>query len=417
MRGSLLWEASESLQSYLTFEHTRIRENGAPTVSGGVNDKAAFGTFGNAALASCAAININPGFPPGGPPSFPPPGVGTDGAPRCYGPHTFAGKFTSEGTFPVFSDLDGWGASGESTWTVNDWLTIKSITAYREMDVESSRDGDNTPANIFATQDFYEHEQFSEEVQFSGSVLDDHLKWLFGFYYFEEDDFNHNPVTLPVGARLSGGLYDNDSRAVFLQFTNHFTEKFAITFGARYTVDRKRFTPDQIALGDASQSNGSIFASTWPLTRGIYLSSTGPMPAGTRILLLQEFEQEFDDFNVMFNLAYDWTENMMTYVTYSEGFKSSGFDHRYGAPPIDAATGRLTNRPNTFEPETVNSYEIGMKSEWFDNSVRLNLAFFKTNYDNRQLIIRETFNPITFNGGSADIGGAEIELIWVPTER
>ena len=417
VRGSLLWEATDDFEAYVTFDYTRIRENGAPTVSAGVNDKMAFGTFGNGLLESCPTISVNPNFPGGGPPTFPPPGFGAGGAPGCYGPDTFAGPHTSEGTFPVFSNLDIWGVSGELKWDVNEWLTIKSITGYREMEMDSSRDADNTPANIFATQDYYDHEQITQEIQLSGSALDEHLHWLIGFYYFQEEGFNINPVILPVGSLQSGGFYDNESVAGFFQLTNNFTDNFALTIGGRYTVDKKRYTPDQFALGDASQGPGSIFATTWPRVAGLYLSSTGPMRAGQRILPFQEFDEEFDDFTVMFNLAYNWTDNFMTYFNFSEGFKSGGFDQRFAAPPIDPATGALTNAPSTFDPETVSSYEVGLKSEWFDNRLRMNLALFHTDYDNLQIIIRETFNPITFNGGSANIDGAEAELTWVPTDR
>jgi iron complex outermembrane receptor protein len=423
VRGSVLWDALDNFAGYLTFDYSRIRENGAPTVSGGVNDTMAFGTFGNGLLASCTAIVINnggfgpPAFGAGGPPSLPPPGVGAMGAPGCFGSDTFAGEFTSQGTFPVRSELDVWGVSGELTWEAADWLTIKSITGYREMEMESSRDGDNTPANIFATQDFYDHQQISQEVQFSGRLLDERLQWLFGLYYFQEDGFNINPVTLPVGAIQSGGLYDNESLAAFFQGTYSLTDRLDVTFGVRYTDDTKRFTPDQIALGDASMGVGSPFPNTWTNFAGIYLSSTGPMLPGDRILPFREFEKEFDDVSIMINFAYNWTDELMTYFTYSEGFKSGGFDQRFAAPPIDAATGLLTNAPDTFDPEFVKSYELGFKSQWLENRLRLNAAFFFTDYEDLQIIIRETFNPITFNGGEAEIKGAEFELTWVPTDR
>ncbi len=423
IRGSLLWQATEDFEVYVAFDYSVIRENGAPTVSGGVNDAAAFGTFGNGLLASCTVIVINngglgpPAFGAGGPPSLPPPGVGTGGAAGCYGPDTFAGEYISEGTFPVKSDLDVWGVSGELTWDVNEWLSIKSITGYREMEMESSRDGDNTPANIFATRDMYDHEQISQELQFSGQLMDERLQWLVGLYYFQEEGSNINPVILPVGSLQSGGFYDNDSYAAFFQSTYSVNDQLDLTFGIRYTEDTKRYMPDQIALGDASQGPGSIFGPTWTNFTGIYLSSTGPMLPGERILPFQEFKKKFDDVNVLANIAYNWTDELMTYFTYSEGFKTGGFDQRFAAPPIDPVTGALTNAPSTFDPETVKSFEIGVKSQWLDNRVRLNLALFHTDYSDLQLIIRETFNPITFNGGTANINGGEIELTWVPTDR
>jgi iron complex outermembrane receptor protein len=417
IRGSLLWDPTESFSAYATVDYTASRENGAPIVAGGVNDLQAFGTFGNALLASCTVVTINPNFPVSGPPSFPPPGVGVRGAPGCYGRDSFAGEHVSEGTFPVTSELDVWGISLELAWDVNELLSINSTTGYREMEMESARDGDNTPANIFATRDFYDHEQVSQELQFSGPLLEERLQWLLGFYYFQEEGFNVGPVILPAGAIHSGGFYDNDSLAVFFQGTYDVTDRLALTFGVRYTEDTKRFTPDQFAVGDASMAEGSIFGPTWPLLAGVYLSPTGPMLPGDRILPIQEFQEDFDDTSIMVTLAYDWTDQLMTYFTYSQGFKSGGFDQRFAAPPIDPDTGLPTGAPSTFDPETVDSYEIGVKSQWLENRLRLNAAVFYTDYQDLQIIIRETFNPITFNGGTADIAGGEVELTWVPTDR
>ena len=410
VRGSLLWEATDDFEAYMTFDYTRIRENGAPTVSAGVNDKMAFGTYGNGLLESCATVRVNPDFPASGPPTFPPPGAGAGGAPGCYGPDTFAGPYTSEGTFPVFSNVDVWGISGELKWEVNDWLTIKSITGYREMEMEASRDADNTPANILATSIYYDHGQTSQEIQLSGVALDEHLNWLLGFYYFQEDGNNPSSVILPTGSFNSGGFYDNESLAGFFHVTNDFTDNFALTIGGRYTLDKKRYKPDQYATGDASQGRDSIFGPTWPLLAGIYLSRRGPLRFGQRMLPFREFDEEFDDFTLIFNLAYNWTDELRTYVTFSEGFKSGGFDQRFAAAP-------LSGEPSTFDPEKVSSYEVGLKSEWFDNRLHLNLALFHTDYDSLQIVIRETVNPITFNGGSADIEGAEAELTWAPTDR
>ncbi len=406
-RAAALWDPTDKFELYLIADASRVRENGAPTVSNGVNDKQAFGTFGNALLDSCSVVNINPNFGAGGPPSFPPPGVGAGGAPGCVGPDSFIGPYKSEGTFPVKSNLDVWGVSADATWNVGELLKIESITAYREMSMDSSRDGDNTPANVFATIDIYRHHQFSQEFQFSGDLFESRLNWLFGLYYFQEDGKDLNPVFLPVGSIQSGGEYDNDSKAAFFQATYDLTQKLALTFGARYTKDTKRFTPDQFSLGDASASG--FFDNTWPNFAGFYLPSVGaPIPAGARLATFKEFKRNFDDTNFMLNLAYQVTDDVMVYGSYSEGFKSGGFDQRFTA---------FTPEPSSFKPEYANTYETGIKADLFEHRVRFNAALFHTDYKDLQIIIRESFNPITYNGGKATIKGGEAELSWVPTER
>jgi iron complex outermembrane receptor protein len=409
-RFSMLWTPSDTVEVFMAADATKIRENGTPGVNGGVNEAAAFGWLGNALLASCSGININPNFPNAGPPALPwPPTAGGASAPGCVNADTFLGEHKSGGTFPTKSDLDIWGASVEVSWDATDWMSIKSITAYRDMDMDSARDGDSTPANVFATIDIYEQQQFSQELQFSGVALEDRLQWLFGLYYFAEKGINLNPVTLPVGAFQSGGNFDNSSEAAFFQATYDVTDRLAFTFGIRYTEDTKHFRADQFVLGDQS-ATGFFSGPTWPLLPDIYASSDNQfVPAGDRIVSNTKFKEEFDDTNIMLNLSYQWTDTFMVYGTYSEGYKSGGFDQRF--------TKAFTARPSSFEPETVESYEVGFKSDLFDNRVRLNVAAFYTDYDDLQIIIRESFNPITFNGGEADIFGAEAELTWVPTDR
>jgi iron complex outermembrane receptor protein len=233
------------------------------------------------------------------------------------------------------------------------------------------------------------------------------MNWLFGLYYFQEEGSDLNPVFLPVGAIRSGGHYDNDSQAAFFQGTYDLTHQLALTFGVRYTEDTKRFTPDQISLGDASASG--FFGNTWPNFAGFYLPSVGaPIAAGDRLATFAEFKEKFDDTNFMLNLAYQLTDDVLVYGSYSEGFKSGGFDQRFTA---------FTVEPSTFRPETADSYEIGLKADLFDHKVRLNMALFHTDYDDLQIIIRETFNSITFNGGTATLEGGEAEFTWVPTDR
>ena len=66
-RGSLVWRPSDDIELFVTADYSRLRENGAPTVSGGLNDRQAFATFGNALLPECEAVRINPNFPRAGP--------------------------------------------------------------------------------------------------------------------------------------------------------------------------------------------------------------------------------------------------------------------------------------------------------------------------------------------------------------
>ena len=414
VRGSLVWTPSESLRIFASADYSRKRENGAPTVNGGVNDKMALATFGNGALASCEAITVNPNFPGKGPPTFPPPGVGAGGAEGCYGPDSFAGHYVSEGTFPVFADLDSWGGGAEVAWTLGDWGRLRSLTGYRGLVLVGSRDADNTPANILQNEIVVESFQISQEIQISAVALDERLHWQTGFYLVREDGFNRTGVTLPTGSFDSDWDIGSQSVAGFAQATADLTEALSLTVGARYTRDRKMVTPDVFVLGDASHGRRSPYGPTWPLAAGIYRAATGPMKQGDRMLPNREFSDDFDALTTMANVAYRLNDDAMAYFGFAEGFKSGGYDSRHPTPPPGHEPNSPDAAPSSFDPETVSSYEVGVKSQWGEGRLKLNLALFRANYQDMHIVVRQSINPITINGGSADLSGAELEVAWIP---
>ena len=409
-RGAVRWEPTDAIAASLVVDYTIIDENGAPVVSGGVNDRQPFATFGNAVLESCDAVVINPGFdgtPEGGPPTFPPPGAATGSAPGCYGADSRSGPFVSEGTFPVASELDSGGAALTIDWTISERWLLRSTTGYREMEMLSSRDGDNTPANIFATRDDYEHEQFSQEMQLQFASEERGLSAVLGLFYYDESGFNLVDVTVPTGAIQSGGFYDNQSYAAFAHGTLDLTDKLALSVGARHTEDRKAYLPDQLSLGDSSAGSApGFFPPTWPALQGFYLAPTGPLAAGERILDFRRSELDFDAFDTTIDLSYRFSDDVLGYATFATGYKSGGFDQRFVGPTPDRA-------PSSYRPETVDSLELGLKGSYFDGRLRVNLAVFDADYEDLQIIVRESFNPLTVNAGAARVRGGEFELDWL----
>jgi iron complex outermembrane receptor protein len=409
-RGAVRWEPTDTVSASLVVDYTTIDENGAPVVSGGVNDRQPFATFGNAVLESCSAVVVNPAFdatPQGGPPTFPPPGAPTGSAPGCYGAESSPGPFVSEGSFPVTSELDSGGAALTLDWSISDSWLLKSTTGYREMTMLSSRDGDNTPANIFATRDDYEHEQFSQEVQLQFASDERGLSAVLGLFYYDESGFNLVDVTVPTGAIQSGGFYDNQSYAVFAHGTLDLTERLALSVGARHTEDRKAYLPDQLSLGDSSAGSApGFFTPTWPELAGFYLAPTGPMAAGERILDYRSSELDFDATDATVDLSYRFSDDILGYVTYATGYKSGGFDQRFVGPTPDRA-------PSSYRPESVESLEVGVKATALDGRLRLNVAVFDADYEDLQIIVRESFNPLTVNAGDARVRGGELEMEWL----
>ena len=409
VRGAMLWEPSDAISSSLVVDYTGIDENGAPIVSGGVNDLQPFATFGNAVLGSCDAVVVNPAFdgtPQGGPPAFPPPGAATGSAPGCYGADSRSGPFLSEGSVPVASELESGGAALKVDWALGEQWRLSSATGYRKMTMFSSRDGDNTPANIFATRDDYEHEQFSQETQLQLSNERRGLSAVLGLFYYDESGFNLVDVTVPTGAIQSGGYYDNQSYAAFAHGTISLSDRLELSAGARHTRDQKAYLPDQLSLGDSSAgSPPGFFPPTWSELQGFYLAPTGPLAAGERILDFRRSELDFDATDANIDLTYRFTDKMTGYAAFSTGFKSGGFDQRFVGPTPDRA-------PSSYRPETVDSLELGIKTSSSDGRLRMNVAVFEADYEDLQIIVRESFNPLTVNAGAARVRGGELELDW-----
>ncbi len=285
----------------------------------------------------------------------------------------------------ALSDLDLYGLSLTMSYDF-DAFAIKSITAYRSFDSTFGRDSDNSPFVVVETFDDMEQDQFSQELQFSGQAVDNRLDWLFGAYYFHEKGDNLNLVRTAVLDIQSGGSVKNESWAAFGHLSFDVTEKLRLNLGARYTDEKKRFTPDQQVFFNEF---------TLPLFGGAGFTD------GQRILPFQEYERSFSDFSWTGGLDYHWNDDFMTYVSYSEGFKSGGFNQRVFPPRTE---------PGSFDPERVAVYELGWKWSNPEKTIRLDGAAFYTDYSDIQVKIIDVVAPGTGNAAAGEVYGGELEL-------
>ncbi|NOZ43238.1 MAG: TonB-dependent receptor, partial [Alphaproteobacteria bacterium] len=311
----------------------------------------------------------------------------------ALGVGTYDSRFMAGGPFTTNqgqkayakSNLDLYGLSLTMKYDFGDF-SVKSITAYRTFKSKFGRDSDNSPFTIVETIDVMHHNQFSQEFQVSGLALKDNLKWLLGAFYFHEDGSDKNTVLVPIFNIISGGDANNDSRAVFGQVTYDVTTKMSLTFGARYTAETKRFLPDQYV---------SFNKYTIPVFGGAGFVN------GQRILPYVESSRDFNNFSLMGSLNYNWTDTLMTYLSYSEGYKSGGFNQRVFPP---------RGKPGSFEPENVSVYEAGWKWTNDADTIRFNGAGFYTDYTNIQVKIIDVIAPGTGNAAKGRIYGGEMEL-------
>jgi iron complex outermembrane receptor protein len=324
--------------------------------------------------------------------------------------------YDSQATGPSLSDLDMWGVSANISKQLSDDLSIKSITAYRDEDAQFGQDQDHSPFRYLETTNDNQHDAFSEELQMNGVSFGDRLDWVAGAFYMHETGSDEFDVVLggglfdaleglpgpliPVGPGIFAGgpgnpvnvafdfeltIFDDikiDSYAAYAQGTYKFTDQLSATLGGRYTWEEKEFTT--------------------MLTRNASGVTTVPRHSITN---------DWDAFTPRAGLEYQWTPDLMTYASAARGFKSGGFNGRaQSLVEIDS-----------FDPEYVWAYEVGLKSQWFDNSLMLNVAAFYNDYTNLQLTsVRALAGGIivvvTENAGAARIQGLEFELAAQPVD-
>ena len=372
-RASFLMRPTEDFEINLNFDATTIREQSCCSELVAVNE---FGFF--------AAANNGLALGPSGPDPIDPSNsayFGVNDLPTA--------EFQDNTDFDLPSNLDIWGVNLTAEKDFDNGITIKSITAYRDLDSFLIRNNTHSAEVQFGkTGGVLTQKQFSQEVQLQGRSLDDKLKWIVGGYYFDEQGEHINDVDFrPVVYIISGGVADNKSIAAFSQFTYEATEQLSITGGLRYTEDEKVFDPS---------------GHQYVIESGIDL------PVGFLLVPDDVRKTKSKEFLPMANIAFKWTDDFMTYLNFSKGFKGGGFSQNVFPP--------LPELPS-FNPEFVTVYEAGFKLSAFDNRLRFNGALFQTNYDDLQVTVIEFLAPVIRNAAEARIKGFELELLARPSEN
>jgi len=399
-RLALRWLASEDVEVNFSLDTTRDRENGPALNLVGIN-------LGNPIDPNTPPFavlhNIGANLAAGGPPipCATPDAPLNLSVPGCYDYRYLESEGDNQGTAPAYSESDILGTNLTIDWKINETLSLKSITAYRDLESEFGRDGDHSPHTISEFIDFLDQDQFTQELQLLGSSENGKLDWILGAYYFEESGNNINLLDFTASRFRSGGKFDNESWAAFMQASYNLTEQLTLTAGLRYTDETKQFLPDQIIFENKFAGTGT------PLDAPF-------LQAGSRILPYLRKEVDISETSPLVNLTYRFDDGLMVYGTYSEGFKSGGFSQRVFPPivgpyPAPPGTPDIDLIP-TFEPEFVEVYELGFKWSGFDQRLKLNGSAFHTEYDDLQIQVFTSVAPVTKNAASAEIDGFELEL-------
>lgn len=449
MRAKVLWNASDKFNVTFTGDWSHEDQTALPytvlnTFSGNVN-QSTFSTLYNLCISNGADTILGAIFANGGPP--PPivgvvpgvpnfslacsrpraqvPGLSIGGAPLLGagyvggppGPYNYANVAagiaylgtnqpriwysnaavntgnidTTYANGPNFARNDVFGFSVTGVYNLTDTLTLKSISGYRQIKWNIGTDLDGTPETIQEVTDAQHQWQASQEFQLLGKALDNKLNYVTGLYYFKEAGYVHDYV--PFEGILF--VYDqsndveNTNYAAFIHADYALTDQWGFTVGGRYTSVKADF------LGGQSDLNNFPFI------------GAGGLPSSANAVLryfpATPDSQSWHIFDPTVGVQFHFNSDVMAYASWGKGFKAGGWTTRLSAviPSPKAAE---------FQPEYSKTWELGLKSQWFERRLRANAALFYTDYNGIQLNIQQGISPVYTNAGNAKIKGAELEL-------
>ena len=299
-------------------------------------------------------------------------------------------------TVPPINHFKTWGVSGDVNWKIADHLNLTSITAYRDYSNQFAEQTDASPVGVEILLQRQKHLQFSQEVRLSGTastVLD----YTVGAFYMRQDGGLNARVGLPwIGFDFIHGpdSTPSNTKAGFANAEWHLTDKLNLVGGVRYSKEEKTYTyfrhnADGSDITNPAGYNGLVAG----------LNGTSATFRGTRT-----------DYRA--DLDYHFTDSVMGYAEVSTGYKGGGVNPRPFYP----------SQAQSFNPETLTAYEVGLKTNLFDRRMRLNVSAFYNNYNDIQLTLNVCPTPplngvqyppapcaLPSNVGSAHVKGVEVE--------
>ncbi len=327
---------------------------------------------------------------------------------------------TNSSSVPSFFRGDNWGTTLHLAWTARD-VQVESITAYRGFDYDGNNDIDGSPIAIIERDLFSQaQDQTSQEVHVSGSTQ--RMTWQVGALYAREQPRDQSQAT------AFGGLFEALEAAPGAVVAPPgvpdalcrpgTTPPGMVCFGGAGNPLNMLFASSDLLTGyDVENDNWAIFteetwqlADSFSLTAGLrYSRESKHMDfydiSGNEEAVIVPGDGTWDAWTPRVSLSWQATDSNMLYAGASRGFKSGGLNGRPQGDHIEP-----------FDPEFVWAYEVGMKSDWWNNQLRLNSAAFYSDYDSIQFLVGEEgqLNFLTENAGDGHIAGFEIEAEGSP---
>ncbi|MGE4409032.1 MAG: TonB-dependent receptor [Sphingobium sp.] len=383
IRGMLYFTPTPSLSVTLQGEYVAAR-NGAPVVINGAQpgegNYVAAGTYANGAeypmyMSPCAVVGE-----------------------RCSAPDRY---YSGNNSVPDKSNMDTY----FTVLTVEARDTalgdITSITGYKNFKLFEYTDQDGTAESNGATRRRTKGWQFSQELR-SSFDLTDATNVIAGAFFlkthYDHYQMYHLDFASPGLAQFNTQDQDTESLSAFAQSYTRLAEGLTFQAGIRYTHDKI----DARSTLDYAMGLPDLTDPDWD--GGLYGSGvTHQIDTGGK--------KSWDNIGWKLGLDYEIAPRQMLYASWARGFKSGGFTGRIGA---------LADGDTPFGPEKVDTFEVGVKADFFDRRLRTNLAFFYTNYRDMQ-VAQIYFDPDTnvqgnriLNAGKSEIKGFELEVTAAP---
>jgi iron complex outermembrane receptor protein len=341
------------------------------------------------------------GFVLMGPGSLPDAGLGLPGAPLkgvLQGGAVATNPRDSASDIGPFNNREFWGVGAELNLDLGG-VDFTSVSGYRSSSWRLTSDLDGTSARMTYYEQLENSEQLSQEFRLSGEWGGG--DWMLGAYYFKEEMFGGTlipfdpsvltPVApLPPLTSLRQGFFglgyiDTEATALFGHLRFQFNDAWALRLGGRYSEETK----------DIDEVNKIDPVTPWPP----YVPVFPPTPPGAR----QTTSASWSGFTPSLTLEYQPNEDLFLYATYSEGFKSGGFNLGNAQPP--------------FGEEEITAYEVGLRADWMNGRLRTNLTGFYYEYANLQ--VSKVNGPVVTieNAAEASLYGAEFEITALPTDN
>ena len=320
---------------------------------------------------------------------------------------------TASGT-PSFSKVETLTVANSTVYDLGDHVSVKNILGYRDVTSHSYEDTDGLPIPLLEIERIFHQQQWSDELQLLGQT--GNLNWITGAYYFHEKGSDQ-------GASVTGAVdfgtvqptsvfaytgwantwikAENTSYAVFAQGTYAFpsVSGLSLTAGVRQNWDERNAT---IMSRTATACRFTTDGDHNPAT---------PETATTLANCALPLSVKYSEPTYNLSLDYKFGDNKLVYVAHRHGYRTGGFGAR-------ASTEAGLRR--TFQPETVDDVEVGVKADWRFNGafLRTNLAAYSSQYKNIQRLLQDNtvipITTVTANAQKAKVQGGEFEFLFRP---